>query len=160
MILTFTDYLSESERSLDVTASGLAIIYQGSILLVHPANASWQRQPFGIPKGGIEPGEDYLDCALREVKEETGISVDPTLISTSPKFFVFYRNGVPHSRCAYFEVHLDDLSQIGLETEKVPKDQLQVEEVDWAGFVPIASALTKLSRSQQIIAQRLHETLD
>jgi 8-oxo-dGTP pyrophosphatase MutT (NUDIX family) len=159
MILTFTDYLSESERSLDVTASGLAIIYQGSILLVHPANASWQRQPFGIPKGGIEPGESYLECAIREVKEETGITVDPELVNPTEKFFVFYRGGTPHSRCAYFEVWLEDLSQIGLESTKVPKDQLQEIEVDWAGFVPIGEALTKLSRSQQIIAQRLLETL-
>lgn len=160
MILSFTDYLSESERSLEVTASGLAIIYQGSILLVHPANASWQRQPLGIPKGGIEPGEDFLTCAIREVKEETGITVDPELISPHEKFFVFYRRGVPHSRCAYFEVWLDDLSQIGLDATRVPKEQLQEIEVDWAGFVPFEEAVNKMSRSQQIIAQRLFETLD
>jgi 8-oxo-dGTP pyrophosphatase MutT (NUDIX family) len=160
MILTFTDYLSESERSLDVTASGLAILYQGSILLVHPTNASWHRQPFGIPKGGIEPGESFLECAIREVKEETGILVEPGLINPNPKFFVFYRNGTPHSRCAYFEVPITELSQIGLESTKVPKDQLQAIEVDWAGFVPVQEALAKLSRSQQIIAQRLIETLD
>jgi hypothetical protein len=32
-------------------------------------------------------------------------------------------------------VAINNLSEIGLETEIVPKKQLQVEEVDWAGFL-------------------------
>ena len=32
---------------------------------------------WGLPKGQIEPGEQPLDAALREVVEETGLSGDP-----------------------------------------------------------------------------------
>ena len=32
-------------------------------------------------------------------------------------------------------VNINSLSEIGLENEIVPKDQLQIEEVDWAGFL-------------------------
>jgi predicted NUDIX family NTP pyrophosphohydrolase len=109
---------------------------------------------------GIEEGEDLLTCAIRETREETGVTVNPELIDKNEKYFVFYRRGIPHSRCAYFEVHIESLEQIGLDSPKLPKEQLQAEEVDWAGFIPIAEAVGKLSRSQQIIAQRLIETIE
>lgn len=160
MIFTFTDYLAESEKQLEIKAAGLAIIWENKILLIHPSNASWKNQPFGIPKGGIEPGEDLLTCAIRETREEVGISVNPELINKDEKYFVFYRRGIPYSRCAYFEVRINDLKQIGLDSPKVPKEMLQVEEVDWAGFIPFEEAVEKLSRSQQIIAQRLIETIE
>ena len=31
---------------------------------------------YDLPKGHIEPGESDLECALREMNEETGISID------------------------------------------------------------------------------------
>lgn len=160
MIFTFTDYLAESEKQLEIRAAGLAIIWEKKILLTHPSNASWKNQPFGIPKGGIEPGEDLLTCAIRETREEVGITVDPELINKDEKYFVFYRRGIPYSRCAYFEVHITSPEQIGLDSQKVPKEMLQLEEVDWAGFIPVEEAIEKLSRSQQIIAQRLIETIE
>jgi len=39
------------------------------LLLRHRNGGHW-----GFPKGGIEPGEDELTAAEREVREETGIS--------------------------------------------------------------------------------------
>ena len=34
------------------------------------------RNRWDLPKGHIEPDESELDCALRELREETGISAD------------------------------------------------------------------------------------
>ena len=33
---------------------------------------------FDIPKGGMDEGENYIRCAIRECEEETGIVIDPS----------------------------------------------------------------------------------
>ena len=46
------------------------------VLLAHPGGPFWRKQDehaWTIPKGLVESGEDPLDAAQREFKEETGI---------------------------------------------------------------------------------------
>ncbi|OUZ06461.1 hypothetical protein BHE97_18935 [Aeromicrobium sp. PE09-221] len=46
------------------------------VLLGHMGGPFWARKDLGawsIPKGEIEPGEEPLDCALREFTEELGL---------------------------------------------------------------------------------------
>ena len=48
------------------------------VLLVHPGGPYWVKrdlEAWSIPKGQIEPGEDELQAALRELREETGFAV-------------------------------------------------------------------------------------
>ncbi len=51
---------------------------------------------WGLPGGIIEPGEAPADCARREVREETGLTVENmrfTGIYSSPRYNVLYPNG-------------------------------------------------------------------
>jgi 8-oxo-dGTP diphosphatase len=56
-----------------VRAAGGVVVRDGLVLLVHrPAYDDWT-----LPKGKAEAGEDDLACALREVREETGLDCEP-----------------------------------------------------------------------------------
>lgn len=59
-----------------------------SVLLVQSNSNMW-----GPPKGTVEEGESYMDCAIREVKEETGISLSIEELSVSfviPNQAIYY----------------------------------------------------------------------
>lgn len=50
------------------------------VFLAHPGGPFFVHKDAGhwtIPKGEVEPGEDFLAAALREFQEETGIPLDP-----------------------------------------------------------------------------------
>ena len=53
------------------------------VFLVHPGGPFWERKDCGswsIPKGEYEEGEDPLDAARREFREETGFSAEGTFL--------------------------------------------------------------------------------
>lgn len=153
-IKAFSEFLKEAKEPRDV--AGVALLYRSKILLVHPTNGSWVRPVMGIPKGGIEPGEDLREAALRELKEETGITVDPSQLEPSVQTVeVFNKQGKYQYSIHYYICRIQELSEIGLDSISVPKDQLQKEEVDWAGFIDIKDAYHKVARAQLIILDRL-----
>lgn len=54
-----------------VTAGGLVLNDKGEIVVVRQSH---KFIPWSLPKGKIEPGEDVLAAAIREIKEEAGIT--------------------------------------------------------------------------------------
>jgi len=51
------------------SAGGVVVNQAGQVLVTNQDNLSWS-----LPKGHIDPGEDELTAAIREVREETGVS--------------------------------------------------------------------------------------
>jgi len=134
-------------------SAGLAIIYEGKILLIHPTNSKWFGS-YGIPKGGVDDGETALDAAIREVREEIGVSVPINLIDKSMRSFKFKTSSYKKI-VYYFIVRISDLSQIGLTDVKIPKTQLQLDEVDWAGFLSYDEAKKRVTKSQRDLIEDL-----
>ena len=57
------------------------------VLLIHPGGPLWSKKDAGawsIPKGLVEQGEDRLEAAKREFREETGFTVSGRFIPLSP----------------------------------------------------------------------------
>ena len=50
----------------------LALDADGSVLMVKQYRTAFDREMLEIPAGKLEPGEDPLSCARRELEEETG----------------------------------------------------------------------------------------
>ncbi len=65
------------------------------ILLVQSRGLYW-----GLPKGSCEEGEDFIDCAIREVKEETGILLEKSQLTNPTKIMdnaVYYYSEIPET---------------------------------------------------------------
>lgn len=119
-------------------SAGICFIYGDKILFCHPTNASWNGT-YSPPKGGVDEGETILEAAIRETKEEVGIDVDIKQIENinNPIEIIYFKKKKKaiHKIVYLYIVRINNLSEIGLETEIVPKKQLQIEEIDWAGFI-------------------------
>jgi predicted NUDIX family NTP pyrophosphohydrolase len=57
------------------------------VFLVHPGGPFWKAKDLGawsIPKGEFEAGEDPLEAAKREFREETGLVIERDAVALTP----------------------------------------------------------------------------
>ena len=135
-------------------SAGLAIIYDNKILLAHTTSRGWFGS-YSIPKGGIDKSESNLDAAIRETKEEVGITIPKNLIDKTEHTFTVSTKKYGNKIVYYYVVQISNLSQIGLTDLKVPKKQLQLEEVDWAGFLDYREATKRIMKSQAVLINNM-----
>lgn len=153
-VQSFDQYVNENAKRAD--SAGLAIVLANSeILLVHPTNGSWTKAVMSIPKGKMEEGEDIVTAAIRETFEETGIRVSPDRLEREIFSAEVWSGTKFMNHIHYLICRISDPSEIGLDSKRVPKSQLQAEEVDWAGFVTLMEAYGKVPAAQRIILDRL-----
>jgi 8-oxo-dGTP diphosphatase len=157
-ILRQTEDLESQARKegIELFCTGAAIVRDGKILLV--TRALHDEAYAGhdeIPGGGIDPGETILEGLVREVKEETGLTVKHVLKVLSSFDFQSIRMGKPvrqfsflvepedgevvldpNEHSAYFWLDPADLSP--LETRMITSDMKEL----------ILSVVTKASSQQ------------
>lgn len=119
-------------------SAGIAIIYNGKILMAHATNAPWYRS-WMPPKGKIEEGETEEEAACREVEEECGISIDPSILGK--RHVIPYTKGPGGKKFKevyIFECRIDSLDELGIPSlikGELPSYMLQEEEVSNARFM-------------------------
>ena len=116
------------------TSAGILILCNEKALLAHSTNAPWWRS-YTPPKGGLELEESLEQAASREVFEEVGILVDPSVLKECVEVEYRHPNGRLYKIVHLFIHRINDLEQIGLKDDHVPFSQLQREEVDEARFM-------------------------
>jgi predicted NUDIX family NTP pyrophosphohydrolase len=122
------------------------------VLLAHPGGPFWARKDahaWSIPKGEYEPGEDALDTAYREFREETGL--EPP--AAEPVFLGELRQ--PSGKWVAAWALAGDLdvteatsNTFELEWPKGSGTVREFPEVDRVEWMPIARARTKLLKGQ------------
>ena len=136
-------------------SAGLAIIYNNMILFAKTAGRK-NKKSWGIPKGGIEEGENKIEAAIRETHEELGIKVKPGMVQkTEREFFVNAKKWGYVKYITYFVVEINDLSQIGLKDLEVPRKQLDTKEISHARFMSYQEALEHAMISQDGMVREL-----
>ena len=134
------------------TSYGITILYKDKILLCHPTNARWWGT-YTIPKGHSDEGESPKKAAIRETFEEIGIKIPKKWLSNPYELFYITKK----KRLYYWVIRITDLKEIGLDSEVVPKSQLQAKEISWAGFVDKEDAKKRIMINQQPLLKHLTE---
>jgi predicted NUDIX family NTP pyrophosphohydrolase len=133
------------------------------VLLVHPGGPFWASKDLGawsIPKGEVEPGEDPLAVAVRELEEETGhrLATDG-LVELGE---VRQRGGkVVAAWAAPGDLDPAVVTSNTFTLEWPPRSGVRREfpEVDRAGWFDLATARQKLVAAQAELLDRLAAAL-
>lgn len=94
----FDDPAAPTPRAL-VTRVFVAVVDDEGRVLAHQRDSG----PWSLPGGALEVGESLEGCAVREVDEETGVSMAALEIVTAvsdPGHVIVNTDGVPHQQVA------------------------------------------------------------
>ena len=110
-------HLSKKERKI----GGVAIVSEGEVMMVRRAeNAGKYPNYWAVPMGGVEKGETFREGAVRELKEET-------MLDINPKDLVYLgtiKDGKYNRLCKLYKAEMDGK----------PKPTLDHEHTDWGYY--------------------------
>ena len=107
------------------SAGGVIVNELGEVALV--LDKSWQ-----LPKGGVEAGGEYLQTAIREIQEETGIT-ELTYIKSYPSYTRMSGDGSKFMTIYYF---------LFKTTNQSVRPGAEITECKWLPINQVADQLT------------------
>lgn len=128
------------------------------VLLGHPGGPYWAGRDDGawtIPKGGLHAGEEPLDAAIREFREETGFAPAGTFL---PLGYVTLKSGKRvHAWAVEGDCDPAALSSEMTTIEWPPKSgrRIEIPEIDRAAFFSLDAARRAINPAQAILLSRL-----
>lgn len=132
------------------------------VFLVHPGGPFWRNKDLGswsIPKGEFVEGEHPLEVAQRELREETGLTVDGSFV---PLAHVRQRGGkVVHAYAIEVDVECGEVKSNTFTIEWPPRSGKMQEfpEVDRAEWFALDEARTRILASQLPLVDELRGML-
>lgn len=148
------------------TSAGLLMyrFHEGNlqVLLAHPGGPFFKNKDEGawsIPKGEIEPDEDYLLAAKREFEEEMGLIPEGTFLPLTP---VKQKGGkIVHAWAIEGECDPKAIVSNTFSIMWPPKSGKEVEfpEIDRAEFFDVEIARSKINAAQAALIDELEQRL-
>ena len=132
------------------------------VLLAHPGGPFWARKDEGawsIPKGIVEAGEEDLEAAIRETREELGVVIEGDF-----RLLGEYRQPGGKIVVAWSveaDLDADHIESIEFEIEWPPKSgkRKRFPEVDRAGWFSLEQAAEKMLKGQRPMLDDLQKQL-
>jgi predicted NUDIX family NTP pyrophosphohydrolase len=132
------------------------------VFLVHPGGPFWKKKDAGawsIPKGEFDDNEEALDAAIREMKEETGVTLKGDFIELTP---VKQKSG--KLVYAFAKEHAVDPSQIKsnefeMEWPPMSGKKQMFPEIDKAEWFDFETAKQKINQGQVNLVVELEKKL-
>jgi predicted NUDIX family NTP pyrophosphohydrolase len=130
------------------------------VLLAHPGGPLFKKKDEGawtIPKGEIEPGEELLEAAKREFKEETGVTPTGPFIALTP---IKQKGGkIVHAWAFEGDCDPSAIASNTFTMEWPPKSgrQLEFPEMDRADFFDVEAASRKIKAAQMALVEECEQ---
>ena len=123
---------------------------------VNECSVHWSTPEWGFPKGRRDGGESDMDCALREMKEETGLSLDDICIihNLEPLNETFIGSNRVHYCHKYFVVYVPDGNQVKFD----PKNPHMKREIGSLGWFSLQNAYNQI-RSENVEKKEMIQRL-
>lgn len=115
------------------------------VLLNEKAPNKWE-----LPGGKVEPGENSKEAAIREIKEETNININPKKLITIDEMMPEYKTD---KRCNYYGYFVDDQTiKAGSDAKKLKWFSInELPNVLWQGKKFIQKTLNKTASKKEKI---------
>jgi predicted NUDIX family NTP pyrophosphohydrolase len=128
------------------------------VFLVHPGGPFWKSKDDGawtIPKGEFAAGEEPLEAAKREFREETGFEPTVTFLPLLP----CKQSGGKIVHAWAFEADYDPAAlrsnTFTLQSPPESGKTIEVPEIDRADWFPLETARTKILPGQRSLLEQL-----
>lgn len=103
-----------------IQASG-GLVYNGNKILLIFRRGKWD-----LPKGKLDEGEDLVSCALREIKEETGIRSITFEQTLGISYHTYFENGKHILKESHWHLIKGNDSEV-----LVPQTDEDIEKCEW-----------------------------
>lgn len=133
------------------------------IFLAHPGGPFWKNKDAGawsIPKGEFDDNEEPLDAAIREMKEETGLTLKGNFIELTP---VKQKSGkLVYAWALEHNIDPSEIKSNEFEMEWPPKSgkKKSFPEIDKAEWFDLTMAKDKILGAQWPLVEELRKKLN
>ena len=146
------DLVLEEIKKMEKLA-GIILIVNNKILLVQSNKNKDLDNQWSIPKGKIDKGERELDCAIRELEEETGIKIKR---DNYEHLRIYYKKNDILKELTAFIVNLSkEELDVKIEDDKINRKFYNTEEIYKAKFFTLGKAYKKLQVGQRLLLKNI-----